>query len=59
LIKWKKESKETLGIIGQWGSGFLLLVGITIELIYGAHIGFIAISTGGLGWGIFTKIRGR
>jgi len=51
--------RELWGVIGQYGSGVLLLIGIVIEIAYGAHIGFIAISMGGLGWGICTKIRGK
>lgn len=44
---------------GQWVSGFLLIAGIFIELIYQADTGFICISVGGLAWGIFTKLKGR
>ena len=55
----KKENKETIGIIGQYGAGLFLVAGIVVEIIYEAHCGFILISTGGLLWGIFTKIRGR
>lgn len=54
-----KLDREIVGTIGQYGSGILLAIGIGIETTYGAHIGFICISTGGLLWGLFTKIKGN
>lgn len=55
----QKGTKETIGIIGQYGSMLLLIVGLIIEISMKAHIGFIFLTTGGLLWGISTKIRGR
>jgi len=54
-----KRNKELWGTIGQYGSGCLLLIGIIIELLCHAHLGFIFISTGGLMWGIATKLVGH
>lgn len=51
--------KETVGIIGQYGSMVVLIGGIVVEIIIGAHLGFILITAGGLLWGVSTKIRGR
>lgn len=53
------KTKETVGIIGQYGSMGVLTIGICIELIMAAHVGFIFITIGGLLWGVATKIRGR
>ena len=44
---------------GQWISGFAVITGIIIEIIYKADIGFIFITGGALAWGIFTKLKGR
>lgn len=33
--------------------------GIIIEICYGAHLGFVLISSGGLAFGISTKINDR
>ena len=48
---------KLFSIIGQWLAGIAGFVGITIELIYGAHIGFVLITLCGVGGYVFTKIR--
>ena len=57
--KISRFKKEVIGDIGQYISGFLVLAGIIIELIFRAHIGFLCISAGGLLWGVSTKIKGH
>ncbi len=52
-------TKDTIGIIGQYVSMVILMVGIGIEIYYRAHIGFVCITAGGLLWGVATKIRGK
>ena len=52
-------NREIVGIAGQYGSMFLLVIGLTVEIICKAHIGFILLTAGGLLWGVSTKIRGR
>jgi len=34
-------------------------IGIVIEAVYGAHVGFVLISAGSLAFGISTKIENR
>lgn len=52
-------SRETIGVVGQYVSMVLLIVGIIIEVAVQAHIGFVFITSGGLVWGVATKIRGK
>jgi len=52
-------SNDTIGIIGQYGSMLILIVGIAIEVLARAHVGFVLITIGGLLWGVSTKIRGK
>jgi len=54
-----KNYNDVIGIIGQYLSMLILIVGIVIEIHYKAHAGFVSITVGGLLWGISTKIRGR
>lgn len=44
---------------GQLISGFAVIAGIMIEVVYVADIGFVLITGGALFWGIFTKLKGR
>ena len=55
----QEKTKDTVGIVGQYVSMVVLMVGIGIEISYKAHVGFICITIGGLIWGIATKIRGK
>ncbi len=52
-------SQETIGIIGQYGSMSLLVVGLAIEIVMEAHVGFIFLTAGSLLWGLSTKVRGK
>ncbi len=54
-----KIDKDLVGIVGQYGSMISLIIGIAIEVAMQAHLGFIFIASGGLAWGLFTKIRGK
>lgn len=45
--------------IGQVVSGICVIIGVAIEIVMRAHLGFVLITLGGLGWGIFTKFKGR
>ena len=44
---------------GQFFSGLFVIVGVGIEVIYQADIGFVFITLGALAWGIFTKLKGH
>jgi len=46
-----------IGIIGQWLAVFVVTGGIGIEVAYGAHIGFVLITAGGLILTLATKIK--
>ena len=48
---------ELLGIYGQWLSVLLVTVGIGVEVGYGANIGFVCITAGGVVLAIATKIK--
>lgn len=48
---------KLISIIGQWLAGIAGVVGITIELVYKAHIGFVFITFCGVAGYVFTKIR--
>lgn len=48
---------ELIGIIGQWLAVFLVTAGIGIEVGYGAHIGFVLITAGGIVLAMATKIK--
>jgi len=45
--------------IGQWVSGICVIIGVVIEIVMRAHLGFVLITVGGLGWGMFTKFKGK
>lgn len=45
--------------IGQWVSGICVITGVAIEIVMRAHLGFVLITLGGLGWGMFTKFKGK
>lgn len=45
--------------MGQWFSGVCVVIGVAIEIIMRAHLGFVLITLGGLGWGMFTKFKGK
>ena len=49
--------RELVGIIGQWAAVFMVTVGIGIEVGYGAHIGFVFITAGGIILAMATKIK--
>jgi len=49
--------KETIGMLGQWLACFLLIVGLIIEVVYGANIGFVLITIGGLVLALATKVK--
>ena len=49
--------RELLGIIGQWLAVFVITGGIGIEVGYGAHIGFVLITVGGLILTLATKVK--
>lgn len=51
------KGKETIGVLGQWLAAFTVVVGIIIEISYGAHLGFILITAGSLIFAIATKIK--
>jgi len=51
--------KETIGIVGQYGALIMVTFGILYEVVTGAHIGYISITTAAVVWALFTKIRGR
>ncbi len=51
--------KETIGIIGQYSALIMVAFGILYEIVTGAHIGYITVTTGALLVAVFTKIRGR
>lgn len=55
----KPENRELVGVVGQYGSGCLLIAGLIVECVCRAHIGFILLTAGGLLWGVSTKIRGK
>jgi len=45
--------------LGQIISGVLVVIGIGIEVVMRAHLGFIFITLGGFSWGLFTKLKGH
>lgn len=49
--------RELIGIIGQWSAVFMVTFGIGIEVGYGAHLGFVLITTGGIILALATKIK--
>jgi len=49
--------RELIGIIGQWTAVFVVTLGIGIEVGYGAHIGFVLITAGGVILALATKIK--
>lgn len=55
----KEKNKELVGILGQYISGCLLLLGIITEAWFHAQIWLIIITTGSLLWGVSTKLRGK
>jgi len=49
-------------IVYDWGqiiSGLTVSVGVIVEVIYRADIGFVLVTMGGLFWGIMTKLKGE
>lgn len=48
---------ETIGIIGQWLAVFVVTFGIGIEVGYGAHLGFVFITAGGVILAVATKVK--
>jgi len=52
-----KMDRELIGIIGQWTAVFVVTLGIGIEVGYGAHIGFVLITAGGVILALATKIK--
>lgn len=55
----KKETKETLGIIGQYGCLIMVVFAILYEIVTGAHLGYIMITAFGILYAVFVKIRGK
>jgi len=55
----KKEKKQTIGIIGQYGCMALILFAIGFEVASGAELGYILITIGAVLYSMFTKIRGK
>ena len=49
--------RELIGIIGQWLAVFVVTLGIGIEVGYGANVGFVLITTGGVILTLATKIK--
>ncbi len=56
---WEDEVQEFVGVVGQYVSLAILVIGIGIEIYYEADIGFVCLTAGGLLWGVMTKIRGK
>ena len=52
-----KIDRELIGIVGQWLAIFMVTAGIGIEVGYGAHIGFVFITAGGVILAMATKIK--
>lgn len=49
--------RELWGIVGQWLACFLVGVGIGIELVCRAHVGFVFITLGSLVLALATKVK--
>ena len=52
-----KTDRELIGIIGQWLACLLVTAGIIVEVAYGAHVGFVFITAGGVVLALATKIK--
>lgn len=52
-----KRDFKIVGCVGQWLALVSCVVGIVIEIKYGANIGYIAITAGSLIFSIATKIK--
>ena len=48
---------QKVGGFGQWLSLIAVVIGIAIEIHYKAHIGFVVVTSGSLGFAVFTKIK--
>ena len=46
-----------IGNIGQWGALIMCVIGLYIEIAYGADFGYICITFGSLLLAVFTKIK--
>lgn len=49
--------RELIGIYGQWLSILMVTFGIGVEVAYGAHLGFVLITAGGVILALATKIK--
>lgn len=52
-----KNDLKYLSIFGQWLSLVLFALGITVEIIYHADLGFIVITCSSFIFAVFTKIK--
>ena len=52
-------SRETFGIVGQYACLIMLAFGILFEIITGAHLGYIIITTAGILYAVCVKLRGK
>ena len=53
----KRDVKNFIANLGQWLACVLLTMGIIIEMVMRANIGYIIITFGSLVFAIFTKLK--
>ena len=53
----KRDVKNFIANLGQWFACVLLTMGIIIEIVMQAKIGYISITVGSLVFAIFTKLK--
>lgn len=52
-------TKDTIGIIGQYGCLIMIAFGLLYEVVTGAHLGYIIITTFVVLYAVCVKIRGK
>ena len=52
-----KNANAIIGNLGQWVACCAISVGIFLEVLYRANIGYVAITGGSLLFAIFTKVK--
>ncbi len=58
-VSMNKETKETLGIIGQYSALIMVGFGLLFEIQTGAHLGYTLVTTGAIMLCVWTKLRGK
>jgi len=55
----KEQTRQIVGIFGQYGCMALIFFAIGFEVASGANLGYVLITIGAVLYSVFTKLRGK